>query len=134
MRGQIAIDAVLAFLLLILVSLYLSYTIFFNTSQELVGLKSDRLSDVLDNLEDSALLAYSNNEVIYFKMPKIGTINYNILIGNREYNVINNSIIKLTPYKDGIKIDDNPTNYTDTIVITYNTLTLSKKVNIKFYY
>ena len=104
MRGQISIDLIFSIMLLLLVSIFLSYSIFSFSDTQLVSYVGDRVESMMDNIENFMLVSYAKDLDISYKLKPIGD-NYTIIIKNRALTVVNSPIhILIVPNNDGVNI------------------------------
>ncbi|ENN96530.1 hypothetical protein J422_01915 [Methanocaldococcus villosus KIN24-T80] len=107
MRGQISIDLILAFMMIMVISIFL-YNNIINFSDSLIsGVLADKVYEVANKIENYALLAYSNNNSLAVVLKPIGEENYVIYVANYTINVTHPITIILTPTKDGVMIKGN---------------------------
>ncbi|WP_423793052.1 hypothetical protein ACPB8Q_02260 [Methanocaldococcus indicus] len=136
MRGQIAIDAILAVLFLLLVSTVLSYTIIFNSKETTYSLLADRFSDIADTIDNYILLSYSQQKNITIVLKPVGTLTYSVYIKNYVIDVDSPIYIKIVPYEDGVKLENVNTSTIDVgnrVVIIHNSINISKPLKVKIY-
>ncbi|XRO77789.1 hypothetical protein ACO3VM_04525 [Methanocaldococcus sp. 10A] len=104
-RGQIAVDFILAVLFLMLVSLFIFHNISAFTDGTTDALIVDRLYSIADTFENYAILSYTNNENITFKLKPIGIKSYTIYFGNKKIVVNTTKIITFIPDRNGVIVD-----------------------------
>ncbi|AIJ06362.1 hypothetical protein JH146_1520 [Methanocaldococcus bathoardescens] len=136
-RGQISIDFIIAVLFLTLVSILIYYNIFSFTDGTTDALIVDKMYSIADTFENYAILAYTKNKTITFKLKPMGTIGYNITILNKTISVYGDTSIMFIPKENGVIITgflNSPKNVGNNIVITANVygniINISKKLEI----
>lgn len=106
-KGQISIDGVLAVMTLLLISLIFYQQVFSYTDGFKDALLADRMSSIGDNIENYALLSYSNGVVISMDLKPVGSINYTVYVGRYVINVDNIKKIVFIPTENGVKLEGN---------------------------
>ncbi|WP_292460292.1 hypothetical protein [Methanothermococcus sp.] len=99
-RGQISIDAVLAILFMLLLSVLVSYNVFNFLNGVNHSEIADRGHSILDVFENYALIAYSKNVNMHATFKPIGNINYTIYFSNKKIIVNNTTNILFKPEHD----------------------------------
>lgn len=104
-KGQISIDAVLAMMFLLMVSIVV-YQNVFNTVGNIKDVEVvDRINSIADTFENGALTSYSKNTIITVELKPMGAKSYTIYFGNKSIFVNTTRTIVFIPNENGVSVD-----------------------------
>ncbi|ACX73364.1 conserved hypothetical protein [Methanocaldococcus vulcanius M7] len=141
-KGQISVDFILAFMFLMIVSLFLYESELTFTNDSTNAIIANKLYAVVDTFENYAMLSYSENETLLLTLKPVGDISYTIRASTKLINVSRETYVIFYPEKDGVRIEGRDVVNTSVDVgnkvqlianVGKNNITLSKNtlVNIK---
>jgi len=105
-KGQITIDAALAIIFLLLVSLFIYHNILDTVDSFKYAEIADRAYAIANAFENYALIAYSKNTEITVKFEPIGTKNYTIYFSDKKIVVDSlGAQIRFIPEENYVRVE-----------------------------